>query len=149
MVTGCAMPLAHTVQITAMAIAVTTRRNAPARDYHARAGRALIELIVSALLLSVAATATLSLLQLTVSASVRISDLTAARDLARDLAEETVANPCTAAAGAASRSRIAANWTPSTVQQSVNLSLTVNFAPRPGAVSAPRTLDAVLAGWCP
>ncbi len=113
-----------------------------------RAGRALIELIVSALLLSVAATATLSLLQLTVSTSVRIADLNSARDLARDLAEATAANPCAAAAGVATQPRLAAQWSPATAWHVTNVSLTINFAPRNGADAPPQPLDAVLAGWC-
>ncbi len=120
----------------------------PLRLAKVRSGRALVELLVSTLLLSVAAAATLSLLQLTLAASTRISDLTQARDLARDLAEQTVVTPCAAAAGAVTRARINAHWSPSTVQQSVNLSLSISFLPHAVGIAPPRSLNAVLAGWC-
>jgi Tfp pilus assembly protein PilV len=114
----------------------------------ARRGRALVELLVAALLLSIGASAALSLLQLSVTSADRVVQLAIARDVARDLAERTATSPCAAGSGADSRGRTDGTWIATARGPTTVLDLEIRSTPGPAAQTTPAALHAVVAGWC-
>jgi Tfp pilus assembly protein PilV len=115
---------------------------------NARPGRALVELLVSTLLLSVGATASLSLLHVTSITADRVAQLADARAVTRDLAESTAANACAASSGTVAAPRLITSWSASTSASVHRLSVDVSLLAHPLAASGPRSLSAVAAGWC-
>ncbi len=114
----------------------------------ARPGRALVELLVASLVLTVAAAGCLSLFQATATFSDRVVQFAAARDLTRDLAEQVQAVPCTVTAGAETRSRLTGAWTVAAAGQAVVVDLAVTLPAVPASGSS-RALHTLVAGWCP
>lgn len=118
------------------------------RDRTPRPGRALVELIVATLLLAVASSAALSLLRVTGAVGERVTQHLAARTVLRDVAEAAVLQPCAIAAGSRTSQRIIASWSATAAPPAAALQLNVTLLAHPMAATAPRSLHAVLAGWC-
>ncbi len=128
--------------------ASTTSPCHASRSRTLRNGRALVELIVATLLLAVASSAALSLLNVTSAVGDRVAQHHAARAVLRDIAETGVSQPCALAAGSRSGARFTASWSPIGAAPAVSVQLHVTLLAHPTAASAPRSLHAVLAGWC-
>ena len=131
-----------------MLLATTLTTPAGLRGRSPRCGRALVELIVATLLLSVASSAALSLLHVTSAAGDRVTQHLAARGVLRDVAETSVLQPCGIAAGSLAAQRVTATWSPATGAPAASLQLNVTLLAHPMSATAPRSLHAVLAGWC-
>lgn len=114
----------------------------------ARKGRALVELLVASLILCVATSASLRLLQATATFADRVVRTSVARDLTRDAAEKVQANPCTASNGQETRRRTLADWQRADQGAVVTLNVVVTLVPHPFELQAPRTMHAIVAGWC-
>ncbi len=113
-----------------------------------RVGRALVELLVSTLLLAVASSAALSLLHVTSAATARITQLGVARDITRELAEHAAANACANRAGTSQRERVRAVWNEQVAAGARTLQVDLELFAHPMSAGAPRSLSAVVAGWC-
>ncbi len=120
----------------------------PSLHLSRRTGRALVELLVASLLLAVGTAACLSLLRATTAFADRVIQLSAARDLTRDLAETVQADPCAADAGSETRSRTFATWHASRAGAGVTVDLVIAFPPHPFAGGVVPTFGALVAGWC-
>ncbi len=114
----------------------------------ARQGRALVELLVAALILCGATSASLRLLQATATFADRVVRTTVARDLTLDGYEKVQANACTAVNGQETRRRTLADWQRADQGAVVTLNLIVTLVPHPFEQQAPRALHAMVAGWC-
>ncbi len=114
----------------------------------ARAGRALVELVVSSLLLSMAVAACLSLLRATTVFSDRVVRTGVARDMARDVGEQLQGAPCSANAGTQIRTRTEGSWTASLSGALATAELQVTFSPHPFGHDTVRSVSARAAGWC-
>ncbi len=130
-------------------------RPAAAAARQARHGRALVELIVAALLLSIASTACLAMLQTAVASADAAVQINAARDVSRTVGESLHANACAATAGATTRERTTATWSRSAngplVQQAVTLTRRPELLGARGVRSGrstPPSLSTIIAGWC-
>lgn len=113
-----------------------------------RRGHALLELLVAALLLTVGASATLSLLHATLSAAALSVQLSAARDVAREQSETLVRAPCAASSGSSTREGLTGDWTTVNVGPSVEQSVSLSPTPSPLSAGAPPALTTTLRGWC-
>ncbi len=114
----------------------------------ARHGRALVELMVSSLLLSLGVAACLSLLRATTIFSDRVVRTGIARDMARDVSERLQGMPCTMTAGTESRVRTEASWTVAVTGTLAAVELQVLFPPHPFGADTIRSVSARAAGWC-
>lgn len=115
----------------------------------ARRGRALVELLVSSLLLSIGIAACLSLLRATSVFSDRVVHTGIARDIARDVSEQLQGAPCSAANGTDTRARTHATWTAGVVGPLSSVEVEVLFSPHPFGAETMRPVSARAAGWCP
>ncbi len=113
-----------------------------------RPGRALVELMVSSLLLSMAAAACLSLLRATTTFSDRVVRTGIARDITRDVSEQLQGTPCAMSAGTQSRARTEASWTATRTGALASVELQVMFPPHPFGNDSVRSVSARAAGWC-
>ena len=115
----------------------------------ARHGRALVELLVSSLLLSMAVAACLSLLRATSTFSDRVVRTGIARDITRDVSEQVQGLPCAMYAGTETRGRTEAAWTAGRTGALASVELHVTFPPLPFGNETVRSVSARAAGWCP
>lgn len=114
-----------------------------------RRGRALVELLVSTLLLTAGTSVVLALMQGSMTAADQLSQLHLARSLARDQAEALVLDACASVDGRASRGRTEGRWRTTTTGSLVVQELELRRPRSPGATQRPRPLEARAAGWCP
>ncbi len=114
----------------------------------ARTGRALVELLVASLILCVATSASLRLMQATATFADRVVRTSVARDLTRDAAENVQANACAASSGQEARRRTLADWQRTDQGAVVTLNVIVTLVPHPFELQAPSALHAMVAGWC-
>ena len=114
-----------------------------------RAGRAIVELLVALLLLSVGVSACLSLAHASAAAAARVVQLAAARDLARELGERAQADACAAVSGSMSHARVLGQWRVVAAPPQRLLELDVSLPATWPSRSSPAPLRTRLAGWCP
>jgi Tfp pilus assembly protein PilV len=119
-----------------------------ARPRARRAGRLLVEVLLSMVLLAIGASACVTLVRANLMLTDRVAFLAVSRATTRLVAEQLQISPCAASAGAYSSGRSTIDWTPSVSGPLVAVQLSAHGAPHPGGLSAPRTLAAELAGWC-
>ena len=113
-----------------------------------RPGRALVELLVAMVILTSGSTVVLALLQGTVVAADQLVQVGAARSLARDVAEQLVANPCGSGDGAVARGRLLGEWRTTRSSAAVVQQIDVVLPRAKGAAARPVPLHAAAAGWC-
>jgi hypothetical protein len=114
-----------------------------------RAGRLLVEVLVAMVLLTIAASASGSLIRTNIALTDRVAFLAASRTVTRTVAEQLQSSACLAAAGSAQVGRTDVSWTPAVSGPLVTVAVAAYGAPHPAGLAAPRPLAAELAGWCP
>jgi hypothetical protein len=105
--------------------------------------------LLAMVLLTIGATASMSLVRANVALTERVTFLAASRAVTRVVAEELQVSPCAAVAGAFRIGSTDIVWTPSSAAPAVTFDLVAQGAPHPSGLAAPRALAAQFAGWCP